>query len=314
MKKQLVGQIFTYPKAGFRRVAHKIADEIYTALTGEDGYFDTKIAYVSESGPASRRIKRIATMDWDGANHQFETDGKHMALTPKFSRDAHQILYLHHDSKAPRVYLRDLRSHREKVFGTWPGMSYAPNYSPDGNHVVVSVAESGNSDIYEIDLGSMRKNRLTTDSAIDVSASYSPDGSKIVFNSDRGGSRQLYVMDRNGSNQKRISFGDGLYTTPSWSPRGDFIAFTKNVRGKGFYIGVMRPDGSGERILTKGYLVEGPSWSPNGRIIIFTRSDPAGGNKPDKSRLYYIDLTGSNERQIITPTDASDPTWSPLLK
>lgn len=311
---QLTGKAFAYDKSKWRRISHIIADEIYKALTGEDGYFDTRIAYVAESGPALKRIKRIASMDFDGHNHRFETDGRNIALTPRFSNNSNQILYLSYVNKKPRVYVRDLATGREKMLGEWRGMSYAPRYSPDGSKVILSEASNGNSDIYVIDLNSLSKTRLTNDPAIDVSASYSPDGKKITFNSDRGGSRQIYVMNHDGSNQKRISFGDGFYTTPVWSPRGDFIAFTKSVKGKGFHIGVMRPDGTGERLLTQGYLVEGPSWSPNGRVIIFTRGEAGKKGNADKSRLYTIDLTGYNEREIITPIDGSDPAWSPLLK
>jgi TolB protein len=310
---QIAGQSYTTAQAGWRRVAHKISDQIYKKLTGEEGYFDTRIVYIAESGPAKKRIKRLAVMDQDSENHKFLTDGRTLVLTPRFSPNMHQILYLSYARKTPRVYVRDIHTGKERVLGEFPGMTLAPRFSPDGKKVILSATSAGNTDIYVVDLQSGAKTRLTNDNAIDVSPSYSPDASKIVFNSDRGGGRQLYVMNADGSNVKRISFGSGSYTTPVWSPRGDWIAFTKKTRGSNFYIGVMKPDGSGERILTEGFLVEGPSWAPNGRVIVYARGEPPTRNRAAPSRIYSIDLTGYNEREIVTPIDGSDPAWSPLL-
>ena len=305
---QMTGKEFNTLTTNWRRVAHLIADEVYKSMTGEEGYFDTRVVYVAESGPGQRRIKRLAIMDQDGANHKFLTDGRDLVLTPRFSPNSQEILYLSYQNKKPRVYLRDLQTGREEMMGQFEGMSFAPRFSSDGNKVLMSIARNGTTNIHEMDLRS-RKMRQLTDSPgqIDTSPSYAPDGSRIVFNSDRGGTQQLYVMDASGGNVARISFGDGRYGTPVWSPRGDMIAFTKMHKGR-FYIGVMRPDGTGERTLTESWLDEGPTWAPNGRVIMFNRS--AGGGK---SRLYSVDLTGYNLREVITPIDASDPAWSPLL-
>jgi TolB protein len=317
-EQQIAGQVYSLSSNGWRRSAHKIADQIYKRLTGEEGYFDTRIVYVAESGPAQKRIKRLAIMDQDGENHNFLTDGRSLALTPRFSPDGQKLLYLSFPKKGerrpPRVFIREVQSTgKERKLGEFPGMTFAPRFSPDGEKVIMSIAENGNTDIYLMDLSNSSKKRLTNDPAIDVSPSYSPDGSHIVFTSDRGGGEQLYVMNSDGSNVNRISYGSGTYSTPVWSPRNDYIAFTKKVRGQGFFVGVMRPDGKGERIIAQGYLVEGPTWSPNGRVIIYTRGEAGYGTKAGSSRLYSIDLTGYNEREVLTPIDASDPAWSPLL-
>nr|WP_184432915.1 Tol-Pal system beta propeller repeat protein TolB [Roseospira goensis] len=305
---QLVGtQIVTEP-ANWRRAAHMVADEIYKALTGEEGYFDTRIVYIAETGPATERVKRLAIMDQDGANNRYLTDGQALVLTPRFSPTAQEITYMSYYQGVPRVYLFNIDTGRRELLGNFPGMTFAPRFSPDGNRVVMSMAENGNSDLYVMDLRTRQSRRLTTNPAIDTSPSFSPDGSRITFNSDRGGAQQIYVMNAGGGAVTRISFGDGRYATPVWSPRGDLIAFTK-MKGGTFYIGVMKPDGSGERILTEGYLVEGPTWAPNGRVLMFFRQQPGGGT----TRLYSVDLTGFNERPVPTPTDASDPAWSPLL-
>ena len=311
-EKQVAGKSYTTPEDNWRRVGHLIADQIYKRLTGESGYFDSRIVYIAESGSFHKRVKRLAIMDQDGANHMFLTDGNDLVLTPRFDPNMQRIIYLSYGEKHPSVHLYDLETGRVELLGNFDGMSFAPRFSPDGKKVVMSIAKDGNTEIYEMTLATREIRRLTNNPAIDTSPSYSPDGKHITFNSDRGGSQQLYVMNADGSNVHRISFGDGRYGTPVWSPRGDLIAFTKIKSGR-FHIGVMRPDGSGERLLTESFLDEGPTWSPNGRVIIFTRQKE-GYTRSDLSRLYSIDLTGYNLREVMTPLDASDPAWSPLLE
>ncbi len=308
-EEQIAGKEYNTFRSNWRRISHIMADEIYKRLTGEKGYFDSRVVYVSESGPAIKRIKRLAIMDQDGENHKFLTDGKYLVLTPRFSPNSQEILYMSYAGKQPRVFLRDLQTGREESLGNFDGMSFAPRFSNDGSSIVMSIASGGSTQIYRMDLRSRRMSKLTSGNAIDTSPSYSPDGSQIVFNSDRGGSQQIYTMNSDGSGVKRVSFGDGRYGTPVWSPRSDLIAFTKMSGGR-FYIGVMRTDGSAERLLTESYLDEGPTWSPNGRVIMFHRqSRGSGGNV----RLYSVDVTGSNLREVVTPMGASDPAWSPLL-
>jgi len=306
-EEQIAGKEYNTFTTNWRRIAHIMADEIYKRITGENGYFDSRIVYVAESGPQQKRVKRLAIMDQDGANHKFLTDGKYLVLTPRFSPNSQEILYMSYAGKQPRVYLRDLQTGREESLGAFDGMSFAPRFSDDGKSIVMSIAQGGSTNVYHMDLGSRRMSKMTAGNAIDTSPSYSPDGSQMVLNSDRGGAQQLYVMAAGGGEPKRISFGDGRYATPVWSPRGDLIAFTKMSGGR-FYIGVMRPDGSGERLLTESYLDESPSWAPNGRVIVFNRQQPGG-----RTKLYSVDVTGFNLRELPTPTDASDPAWSPLL-
>ena len=313
-EQQLSGFGYTTTQQNWRRIAHIIADEIYKRITGEEGYFDTRIVYVSESGPPDKRVKRLALMDQDGANNRYLTDGRTLVLTPRFSPTAQEITYLSYAKGSPRVYLFNIDTGQQEIVGDFPGMTFAPRFSPDGNRVVLSRAENGVSNLFSLDLRTRRPTRLTDSQAIDTSPSFAPDGSKIVFNSDRGGSQQLYVMSADGGEAKRISFGSGKYGTPVWSPRGDLIAFTK-IEGGSFFIGVMRPDGSGERLLTRDFLVEGPTWAPNGRVLMYFRQSPSDSRGHGGSpRLYSIDLTGSNQREVTTPMDASDPAWSPLLR
>lgn len=311
---QMTGLRYVAPAENWRRIAHLISDAVYRRLTGEAGYFDTRIVYIAESGPKTDRTKRLAIMDQDGANHQFLTDGSDLVLTPRFSPTRQEITYLAYYNNQPRVYLYNIETGRHEVLGDFPNMTFAPRFSPDGNSVIMSLAEEGNSDVYVMDLRTRNVRRLTSHPGIDTSPSYSPDGRFIVFNSDRGGSQQLYVMRADGSDIRRISFGDGRYATPVWSPRGDLIAFTKIGDGQ-FRIGVMRVDGSGERLLTDAYQDEAPTWAPNGRVLMFFRQERYNerGQGGDTS-LWSVDLTGFNERRVPTPLDASDPAWSPLLR
>ncbi len=312
-EKQMVGLAYFTVPSNWRRVAHIIADAIYKRITGEEGYFDTRIVYIAESGPKVKRVKRLAIMDQDGANNRFLTDGRDLVLTPRFSPTLQEITYLSYFKGVPRVYIFNIDSGRQEVLGDFPGMTFAPRFSPDGKSIIFSMAKDGNSEIYTMEMATRVVRRLTNNTAIDTSPSYAPDGQRIVFNSDRSGSQQLYVMDKNGGNVKRISFNKGRYATPVWSPRGDWIAFTRFSKGR-FYIGVMRPDGSGERLLAQGFLVEAPTWAPNGRVLMFYRQDPSDSHgKGGRTRIYTIDFTGNNEREVITPLDASDPAWSPLI-
>ena len=308
----------TIPDEGLiRRVGHTVSDIVYERITGETGYFDTRIVYVSEVGPLDQRIKRLAIMDQDGHldSHQFLTDGKNLVLTPRFAPNNQTITYMEYKNNLPRVYIYDLKTGEREIVGDFPGMTFAPRFSPDSKSVVMSFSDSktANSEIYSMDLNTRSITRLTNDSGIDTSPSYSPDGEKIVFNSDRGGSPQLYIMDKDGSNIKRISKGKGVYGNPVWSPRGDLIAFVKN-RKPNFYIGVMDTNGDNERIIVQDFALESPAWSPNGRYLIFYRQqksnlDGTGG----ETTIHFIDITGYNERIIPTPRDGSDPAWSPLL-
>jgi TolB protein len=307
--KQLAGQRFTTNAQNWRRVGHLVADQVYERLTGEKGYFDTRVVYVDETGPKEKRVKRLAIMDQDGANVRLLSQGQELVLTPRFNPVASEIAYMAYTRDQPHVFLMNLETGQREAVGEFPGMTFAPRFSPDGHRVIMSLQKDSDSDIFEMDLRTRQSRQLTSSGALDTGPCYSPDGRQIVFESDREGTQQLYVMNSDGSNQRRLSMGEGRYSTPVWSPRGDYIAFTKQLAGR-FLIGVVRPDGSGERVLTEGFHNEGPTWAPNGRVLMFFRESQGEGGGP---RIYSVDLTGYNERVVSTPSFGSDPAWSPLL-
>ena len=306
---QLTGQqYFTSPEY-WRRISHIISDQIYERMTGEGGYFDSRVVFVDETGSKERRVKRLALMDQDGANVRYLTRGSDLVLTPRFSPSTQEITYMEFGQGDPRVYLLNIETGQREIVGNFPGMSFSPRFSPDGQRVIMSLQQGANSNLFAMDLRSKGTTRLTDTPAIDTSPSYAPDGARICFESDRGGKPQIYVMPATGGQAQRISFGDGNYSTPVWSPRGDYIAFTKQGGGQ-FSIGIMKPDGSGERILTSGFHNEGPTFAPNGRVLMFFRDPPGGNGGPS---LFTVDISGRFEQRVPTPGFASDPAWSPLL-
>jgi len=294
----------------WRRIAHKVADAVYTRLTGESGYFDTKIVFVSETGPKNARRKRLAIMDHDGASLSYLTDDSTIVLSPRFSPNNREILYTSYENDTPRAVLMNIDTLERRMFNNLPGMGFGARFAPDGTKIALSLSARGNTDIYALDLRTGQQTQLTTGPAIDTAPSYSPDGTQIVFESDRGGSQQLYVMSANGGDAKRISFGQGRYGTPVWSPRGDLVAFTK-IAGGQFHIGVMRLDGSNERLLTRSFLDEAPTWAPNGRVLLFFRETAGENGAP---QIYSVDITGRNLHAVPTPSFSSDPAWSGLLQ
>jgi TolB protein len=298
---------FNVPPKDWRRAAHKCADAIYSKLTGEAPFFDSRIAYIAETGPKGKRVKRLAIMDSDGANHRFITNGQSTALTPRFSPNYKSILYLSYVDGNPRIYVYDIDGGRQRLITSSKNPTFAPRWSPDGQTILYSMAVAGNTDVYKIPVSGGTPVKLTSSPGIDVGGSFSPDGRQIVFESDRGGNQQIYVMNADGGNQRRISFGSGRYATPEWSPRADLIAYTR-IAGD-FRVGTMRPDGSGERLLTDSWQDEAPSWAPNGRVIQFFRTAKGSG----KTSIWQVDLTGANERKLPTPVDGSDPAWGPVL-
>lgn len=308
LKQEMTRQGYVVAPRDWRRAAHKCADAIYARLTGESPFFDSRIAYIAESGPKDHRVKRLAIMDSDGANHRFITNGQSIALTPRFSPDYQSIVYVSYLADKVRIFVYDVGSGKQRLVTESTNATFAPRWSPDGRFILFSMAVAGNTDIYRVSSAGGRPQRLTNTPGIDVGGSYSPDGTKIVFESDRSGSQQIYVMNADGSGQQRISHGGGRYATPEWSPRGDLIAYTKMAGN--FRIGVMSPSGDGERLLTNSWQDEAPTWSPNGRVIQFFRTSQG---RQGKSEIWQVDLTGVNERRLPTPVDGSDPSWGPLL-
>lgn len=305
------GLQFDAAETSWRRMAHKVADAVYSRITGEGGYFDSRVVFVAESGPKDARDKRLAIMDYDGANPRYLTTPGDLVLAPRISPDGRQVLFTSYATGRPQVTLMQTETLATRDLGDQPGsMSFSPRFTPDGQGVLFSLSARGNTDLYRLDLASGARTRLTQAPSIETAPSFSPAGDRIVFESDRSGNQQLYVMASDGSGVQRISFGPGRYGTPVWSPRGDLIAFTKQHRGR-FHIGVLRPDGSEERLLTASFLDESPTWAPNGRVLMFTRETPgaAGG-----AQLFSVDVTGRNLRPVPTPGPASDPAWSPLLE
>ncbi|NBV54497.1 MAG: Tol-Pal system protein TolB, partial [Proteobacteria bacterium] len=313
-EQQLVGRRYTVDTRFWRHIAHRISDDIYQELTGEPGYFATRIVHIGETKGIEKgkgTMKKLCVMDQDSANYQCLTDGSSLVLSPRFNPNLQKIIYMSYANGLPRLYFLDMPTGQQTIIGDFEGLNSTPRFNAKGTKVAMTLTQGheGNPEIYEMDMGSRTLKRLTYHRGIDTSPSYSPEGDKIVFNSDRGGQPALYTMNTDGSNVTRLTYGDGRYYAPAWSPRGDLIAFVKELRGV-FHIGVIDPQGGEERLLTDSYMDDSPTWAPNGRVLVFSRQK----SRSDISRLYTIDLTGYNLRELPTPTNATDPAWSPLIK
>ncbi|RST29408.1 Tol-Pal system protein TolB [Sphingomonas ginkgonis] len=304
--RELVHQDFTVAATDWRRAGHKCADAIYSRLSGERAFLDTRVVYVAETGPRNRLTKRIAIMDSDGSNHRFLTEGDATVTTPRFSPDGTRLAYMSFQGRRPRVWVLDIASGTKRLLIPGIAMTSAPRFSPDGKQIAFAMSRNGTTDIYIAPAaGGGTPTRLTSAPGINTAPSFSPDGSRIAFESDRSGSQQIYVMNADGSDQRRISFGGGSHGQPVWSPRGNQIAFT---RVGAFRIGVMSASGGGEKILTDGWQDESPSWAPNGQFIMFNRTSQGSG----ATALYAVSVNGGPARRLPTPRDGSDPSWSPL--
>lgn len=311
-EQQLAGKRYTVDPRFWRHIAHRISDDMYKELTGEDGYFATRIVHIGEARSVDgKKQTKLCVMDQDGANYQCLTDGTSLVLSPRFNPNLQKIIYMSYANGLPRLYFLDMPTGQQTIIGDFEGLNSTPRFNFQGNKVAMTLTagHEGNPEIYEMDMGSRALKRLTFWRGIDTSPSYSPDGKQMVFSSDRGGVPALYVMDTNGGNVKRLTYGEGRYHAPAWSPRGDLIAFVKQSGGV-FHIGVIDPNGQEERLLTDSYMDDSPTWAPNGRVLVFSRQQ----NRSDRTRIFTIDLTGYNLRELATPTNASDPAWSPLIK
>ena len=310
INKSISGVSFTE----WRISSHIISNLIYEAITGEKGYFDTKVVYVAETYTNAAKSKQLAIMDYDGNNHKMLTNGDNLVLTPRFSPDGKNVVFLQYKNNKASVYLMNLISEKINILGNYSGMSFAPRFSPGGKKIIFSLTERGKSNIFVQELESKKKYQITNNKYINTSPYFSPDGKKIVFSSDRAGKQNIYIkkIDNKFSKSERITFGLGNYATPVWSPRGDYIAFTKSYK-KRFFIGLIKENGKGERLISEGYLADGPTWSPNGRTLAFYKIVKKRNDKY-VSKLFTIDITGNVEKELKTPYEASDPDWGPSIK
>ncbi len=314
-ERQLFGKFYSSNRGNYKKMSALISDEIFKAATGEKkGHFDSKIAYIAESGGALKRMKRIVMMDFDGENLRYLTNGRDLVLTPTFAGkingQRNEILFVRFFGEKPQIYSLDTDNALVRKVGSFRGTTFAPAANPANPDIIAfSVIDNGNSNIYQMNLATNQNTRLTSTRAIDTTPSYSPDGKYIAFSSDRSGSEQIYIMNNEGRDVRKITSDSGSYSKPMWSPDGKFIAFTKIKAGQ-FSIGIIDIDGRNEKNLESSYLIEGAKWSPNSRYLIYSKKTGAYG-KASVPKLYVTDVLTGFERQLPTPEGegATDPDW-----
>ncbi len=313
-KEQIEAQSLIASKKSVRRLAHIMADAIYERLTGEEGYFDTQIVFIAETGSVSNRTKRMAIMDQDGYGMRYLSDKNTFVMSPHFSPNMSTVVFLSYRNDDPMVWVLDLETGDQTKLGNFGGMSFAPRFSPDGNKVALSLVKNGVTNIYEYDITTKALQQLTFGKHIDTSPSYSPDGRYMAFNSDSSGSQQIHVLDLQTGKQQRITFGAGRYATPAWSPDGQFIAFTK-MADDTFYIGIMNPEGRHEKILAGGWYMEAPSWAPGSRRLVYYETEQTADGEERISHIRSVDITGQNiyDIDLKDGLNGTEPTWSPKL-
>ncbi len=304
-KEMILGKRYTGEIHDLSRMVHRFADEVVFALTGEQGFFQTKIVYVSQATGK----KEISLMDFDGRNATRLTHHNSICLSPRFSPDGTRIAFTSYKSGNPDIYIKDLRTGAERRAFRYPGLNISPSWSPDGQRLAMTLSKDGNSEIYTARLDGSDLQRVTDHPGIDVSPTWSPDGRRIAFVSNRGGTPQIYAMDASGQNVQRLTF-EGTYNThPSWSPRGDRIAFDATVRGE-HNICTIQADGANFKVLTANLSqCEMPSWSPDGRNLVFS------SNRNGVPNIYLIDAEGTRIKRLTFEKGGDTyPNWSPRFK
>jgi TolB protein len=283
-----------------RRSAHKVADYIYEQLTGEPGFFSTRLAYVRKE--AGRQVLIIA--DSDGENAQPALRSSQPIISLAWSPDGNRLAYVSFESGKAVVYVHELQTGRRTVVANYRGSNSAPAWSPDGKQLAVVLTKDGSSQVYVMNADGSSPRRVSRANAINTEPSFSADGKTIYFTSDRGGSAQIYKVAANASSPpERISFTGNFNARPMVSPDGKLLAFVARREGK-FVIGVRNLESGEERLVSAGPKDDSPSFAPNSRWIIFSSRINA------RDTLSAVSVDGRVRTRISLDTAGiRNPAW-----
>ena len=306
-REQLVGYRMPASRGTLRRVAHRAADMIYEKLTGIQGVFATRVAYVTAQGQGDNRLYTLVVSDADGENENTIMESSDPIMSPAWSPDSRQLAYVSFEGDVSSIFVQTLRTGNRIKVSSRPGINGAPAFSPDGRKLVLTLGGAdGNLDINVLDLASRQLTRLTTDRAIDTEGSWSPDGSEIYFTSDRSGGPQVYKVPASGGKPERVTFEGSYNARPRLSPDGKKLAMVHLDRGN-YRIAVMDLAQKDVLILSAGRQDESPSFAPNSDTLIYATRQSRNGV------LETVTADGLVRQQLASGRgDVREPVWSPF--
>ena len=305
-EKLLFGRAYRGSTGDLSIMVHRFVDEIVKTYAGIPGIFQTKIAFLSKNSGH----KELYTMDADGENIRQVTNDRSITLSPRWSPDGNEMVFISYSGPKSNLHLFDLSKLTRKILSARKNMNGPAAWSPVGKHLAITLTVDGNPELYLMDINGKILKRLTRHPSIDVSPSFSPDGRYIAFVSDRSGDPQIYLLDLESDDEpRRLTFEGKYNSNPAWSPRGDLIAFNAAMDGN-YEIFATRPEG-GELIqLTDSPADdESPSWSPDGLYLSFSSTRLGTG------RIFVMLFNGENPVPITSgPGEQTSPVWSPRLQ
>ena len=306
-REQLVGYRMPATRGTLRSAAHRAADMIYEQLTGIQGVFATRVAYVTAVGQGASRLFRLVVADADGENENIIMESADPIMSPAWSPDSRQIAYVSFEDSVSSIFVQTLRTGNRIKVSSRPGINGAPAFSPDGRKLVLTLGGAdGNLDINVLDLASRQLQRLTTNRAIDTEGSWSPDGSEIYFTSDRSGGPQIYKVSASGGTPARVTFEGSYNARPRLSPNGEKLAMVHLDRGN-YRIAVMDVGKPDVLVLSAGRQDESPSFAPNSDTLIYATREARNGV------LETVTADGLVRQQLASSQgDVREPVWSPF--
>jgi TolB protein len=306
-REQLVGYRIPASRGTMRIVAHRAADMIYEKLTGIQGVFATKVAFVTAERSQTGQTYRLVVADQDGYNETVVLQSKDPLMSPAWSPDSRRLAYVSFENDRSSVWVQTLRTGNRIQVSNKPGINGAPSFSPDGKQLVLTLGGiDGNLDIHVLDLATRQTRRLTTHRAIDTEGSWSPDGRYIYFTSDRSGGPQVYRVPAAGGTPERVTFEGSYNARPRLSPDGKRLATVHLDRGA-YRIAVMDLKSKDVLVVSAGQQDESPSFAPNSDTLIYATRQARNGV------LETVTADGLIRQRVSSGQgDVREPVWSPF--